>query len=113
MFSGSCYLMKLSAMLYDLTGSGKSKMAASKLEVPIFQPVDMIENTISKAMSIFLWSGFPIGQSGIMYYLTGSGNSKMAAFKPEACICIFLVNMIRTKFQRQYPCFRGQATRRE
>ena len=42
MFSGSSYPMKSAGELYDQTGGGKSKMTASKPEVPISQPVDMI-----------------------------------------------------------------------
>ena len=42
MFSGSCYPMKSTEMLYDQTGSGKSEMVASKPEVPISQPIDII-----------------------------------------------------------------------
>ena len=41
-FSGSSYPMKLIGRLYDQTGSGKSKMAASNPEVSISQPIDMI-----------------------------------------------------------------------
>jgi len=43
MFSGSSYLMRLTGMLYDQTGSEKSSMAACKQEVFISQPVDVIE----------------------------------------------------------------------
>src|SRR5664279_2445855 len=42
MFSGSTYPMELPGMLYDLTGSGKAKMASFKPEVPVSQRVDKI-----------------------------------------------------------------------
>ena len=115
MFSGSSYPMKLTGMLCDHTGSGKSEMVASKPEVPISQPVDKIGtrlNTISKGISMFLRYSYPIGQSRTLHDLTGSGNSKIVASKPEVCISR-PVNMIGTQFQRLYPCFRGQATRRD
>ena len=37
MFSGSNYAMELVAILNDLTGNGKFKMAASKLEIRVPQ----------------------------------------------------------------------------
>jgi len=42
MFSRSSYPIALSKMLYDLTESGKSIMAASKPEVPISKFVNKI-----------------------------------------------------------------------
>ena len=62
---------------------------------------------------MFLRSGYPIGQPRTIHDLAGSGNSKMAAFKPEVCVYIFLVNMIGTQFHWLCPCFWGQATRRD
>jgi len=43
----------------------------------------------------------------MLYNLTGSKKSNMAAFKPEVPISK-LVNKIGTKVQRLYTCFRGQ-----
>ena len=48
MFSRSSYSMGLSGMLYDLTGSGKSNMAASIPEVPISKLVDKIETKLQR-----------------------------------------------------------------
>ena len=42
MFPRSSYPMKLTGMRHDQTGSSTSKMAVSKPDVPISQPVDMI-----------------------------------------------------------------------
>ena len=49
-FSGSGYPMKLTAMLYDQTGSGKSKMAASIPEVPTSRARRHHRNTILEAI---------------------------------------------------------------
>ena len=48
MFSGSRYPMELTGVLYDQTGSVKSKMAASEPEVPTPQPVDMIGTQLQR-----------------------------------------------------------------
>ena len=50
-FSGSGYPMRLTGMLYDKTGSGNTNVAAFIPEVPISQPVDMIE---TKFQSLYL-----------------------------------------------------------
>ena len=73
-----------STILYDLAGNENSKMVASKPEVYThISACRHDRNTISKAISMSLRSGFPIGQSTIFYDLAGSENSKMVASKPE------------------------------
>lgn len=42
MFSGSSKSMELVGILYDLTGNGKSKMAASKLELYRYADLEAI-----------------------------------------------------------------------
>ena len=56
MFSRSSYSMGLSGMLYNLTGSGKSNMAASIPEVPIFVLVDKIGTTLQDLVGNGYWS---------------------------------------------------------
>ena len=92
--------------LNDQTGSDKSKMVASKPEVPKSQPACRHDrNTILKAM-------FPIGHSKLLYDLTGSGIFKMAGSKPEVSIPR-LENVIRKQLQRLCLCFWGRATWRD
>jgi hypothetical protein len=55
MFSGSSYPRKLTAMLYDHTGSGKSNMAAAKPEVPVSHPTYWRKTQLQ--MSYLYYSG--------------------------------------------------------
>ena len=83
MFSGLSYPVRLAGKLYDQTGSGKSKMVASKPEVLKSQTACRHDrNTILKAISMFLRFSYPIGHSRILYDQTVSRKFKMAASKP-------------------------------
>jgi len=41
LFSGSSYPMRSTGMLYDPTGSVKSNMASSKLEIPVLEAANV------------------------------------------------------------------------
>ena len=53
MFPGLSYPMELTGMPYDKTGSGNFKMAASKPEVHIAQPLDIIGTRFQKLCLYF------------------------------------------------------------
>ena len=113
MVFGSTYPMKLPEMLYDLTGSEKSKMAAFKTGKTSISACRHDRNEIPAAIgqqTMFSRSTNPMGLSVWLCDLTGSMKTKMTSFKPGIHISQ-LVNIIGTKLQRLYPCFRGQTTR--
>src|SRR5664279_1414633 len=95
MCSGSTYPMELLGMLYDLTGSEKSKMAASKTGCTYISACRQDRIDISTAISTFIGSNYSMGLLGMLYNLTGSENFKMASFKPEVPIS-HLVDKIGT-----------------
>ena len=72
-------------MMHDLIESGKSKMAASKLQMNTSQ----LRDKISTIQLQFV---------NILHVLTGSGKSNMMAAKPEVTISQ-LVDKIGTKSQ--------------
>jgi len=99
--------MELSAKLSDVTGSGKSKMAASKLPKYIAACTQGI-NEIPTAIPMFSGPNYPIKIVAMLYDQTeetGSGKSKMAASKFPKCTSQLV--HLATKFRRIYPCFRG------
>jgi len=55
---------------------------------------------------------YPTRSTGVLDDETGSGKSNMAACKQEVHISQ-RVDVIETKFQRVYLCFRGQAIQRD
>ena len=113
MFSGSSNPMKSTGMLYDQTGCGKSKMAASNIWDMCTGSTHIYacrhnRRTNLKAISMFFRSSYPIEQSRVIYDLTGNRKSKTAASKLQIRISQ-LVHKITTKFKRLYLCFLGPA----
>jgi len=78
--------MGLFQILSDQTGSGKSNMAASKLKILTSQLLDEIEMKFQWARPTFSRSNISMGLVQILSDQTGSGNSNMAASKPEILI---------------------------
>src|SRR5664279_1147325 len=66
MFSGSTYPMELPGMLYDLTGSGKSKMAASKTGCTYISACRQDRNEIPTATPPFSRSSSSAELMGIL-----------------------------------------------
>ena len=102
------------------TGSGKSKMAASKLEIHLSPHVQKIATKFQRLYLCF--RGLCFRGPAIQWEWcqcrttkrgeTGSGKSKMAAFifkirSPH------LVHKLTTECQRLYPCSRDPATQRD
>jgi len=52
MFSRSSYSLQLSRMLYDQTGSAKSNMAASKLEIQLLESAILDFSFLVKSINI-------------------------------------------------------------
>ena len=102
--------MELLEMLYNLTRSDKSKMAASKTWKTFISACRQNRNEIPTSKTKFSRSSNPMGLSVMLWDQTGSMQTKMASIKPDAPI-FQLVNNIGTKFQPPYPRFRGPATR--
>jgi len=86
----------LLGLLSDVTGSQKSKMAASNLEIRISRLIDMIA-TIPTPTPMFSGARTPTVLLGILSDVTGSQKSKMAASNLEIHISR-LVDMIATTF---------------
>ena len=110
MFSRSTYPMELQEMLYDITGSKKSKMAASKTGNTYISACRLDSNAIPKTTQTFSRSSNSMGLLQSLPDTTGSQKSKMAAAKPEILIS-HLVDWIATRFQRLPPHFRCPATK--
>ena len=84
-FSGSGKSMSPSAILSDLTGSWKFKMAAVKPEVLLSQPLDKIATPFQR-LTQFQGSSNSAALLRILPDATGSRILKMAATKPEVLI---------------------------
>jgi len=108
MFSGTKDPTVLLGILSDVTGSQKSKMAASNLQIRISRLVDMIATKFQRYPHV-LGARCPTILLGILSDVTGSQKSKMAASNQEIRISR-LVDMIATTSQRLSPCFRGQGS---
>jgi len=68
------------------TGSGKSKMVASKLEILLSIALTPISNEVRTATAMFVWSSYSVRLLSKMYDRTGTNRkckSKMAACKVE------------------------------
>src|SRR5208282_5698800 len=109
MFSGSGNSMSPSAILSDLTGSWKFKMAVVKPEVVISQPLDKIATPFQRLTPPFSGSSNSAALLRILPDATGSRILKMAATKSEVIISQPL-DKIATPFQRLTPYFRGPPT---
>ena len=96
--------MELLEMFYDLTGSEKSKMAASKTGKSAISACRHDRNEIQTAITMFSRCSNPMGLSVLLRDLTGSMKTKMASFKPEVPASQ-LVKDIVTKFQWLYRVF--------
>jgi len=84
-------------ILSDVTGSQKSKMAASNLEILISRLVNMIATRFQRLPLCFVGARTPTVLLGILSDVTGSQKSKMAASNFEIRISR-LVDMIATTF---------------
>ena len=84
--------MELPGILYDLTGSEKSKMVASKTGNTSISAWRAYRNAIPTAVTVFSRSSNPMGLSVLLWDLTRSMKIKMASFKQEVPI-YQLVNM--------------------
>jgi hypothetical protein len=83
MFSRSTHPMELLKMLYNKTGSEKSKMAASKTGNTYISACRLDSNAIPTATPTLSMSSNSIGLVQSLHDRTGSRNSKMAAAKLE------------------------------
>ena len=81
MFSGTRSPMTLPRKLSDVTGSQKSKMAATKPEVTHISACRQDSNEIPTATPMFSRTGIPMVLLCILSVTTGSQKSKMAALK--------------------------------
>ena len=105
--------LELRVKLPDATGSGKSKLAACKLEIRITQRVHKLTTKFQRRYLCFRG---PAIQWKLLQCCTTkreeteSGKSKIVACKLEIRKTQ-LVHMIITKFQRLSTHFRGPATR--
>ena len=110
-FSGTPNPMKILVKLPDATGSGKSKMAAKKLEIHISPLVQKIATKLQR-LYLGVWVQLSNGSGGNAVRPNGEKpeveKSKMAAYKLEIRLCQ-LVYKIAMQFQRLYLCFRGPA----
>jgi len=86
MFSGASNPTVLLGILSDITGSQKSKMAASNLEIRLSRLVDMIVTKFQRLWPMFLGARYPTVLLEILSDVTGSQKSKMVASNLEICI---------------------------
>ena len=103
-FSGSRNSAELLGILLDVTGSRILKMAATKSEVLISQPLDKIATPFQRLTPHFPGSTNLEALLRIPPDATGSRILKMAATKPEVLISQPL-DKIATPFQRLTPIF--------
>jgi len=86
------------AILPDVTGSGKSKMAVYKLVLSIYRLVDEIERRFQRK-TLCIRCPVTQGKNGDNLNQTGSGKSNIAASKPEILVSQ-LLDEIKTKFRQ-------------
>jgi len=84
-------------MLNDQTGSGKSKMAATKTGYAYISACRQDGSEMLTTISMFSGSSNTMRSTGMLYGQIGSGKSNMAACKQEVHISQ-PVNVIETKF---------------
>ena len=111
-FLRSSIPLGLMRILCDKTRSGKSKMAASKLQVHV-SPVP--DETSTKFRRLYLcFRGLAFHWDSWEYYATKPDveKFKMAASKLQMHVSL-LPDKISTKFRRLNPCFLGPAFQRD
>ena len=84
--SWSVIQMHLSMKPPHVTGSRKCKMTTAKPKVLIFQHVDMMATKYQLLNPCFKGLAIQWDKVGLLYNLTGSDKSKMAASEPEVFI---------------------------
>jgi len=98
MLSGSSYPIRLTRMLYDQTGSGKSNITASRTR-STFISACRDRSIVSTVIFMFLGFSYSMGMMKLLDDLNGSHKFKMASFKMYISISK-LVDKITSKFQR-------------